>query len=160
MEQLCGDIGDIYLNADTNEKVYAKAGPEFRELQGMMIEIVKGLYGFSCSGERWHAHFSDTLRDLELSPTRFNKDIWIRLSEDTSHYEYLCTHVDDFMIVSTNAERVMESIQAVYTVKSVGPPKYYLGNDIKRTRKVDGQSDAWCIYKKYSSESKQCLDHY
>jgi hypothetical protein len=32
-------------------------------------------------------------------------------------------------------EKVMEQIQSVYTVKSVGPPDYYLGNDYKRDRK-------------------------
>jgi hypothetical protein len=36
----------------------------------------------------------------------------------------------------------MKQIEQVYTVKSIGPPDYYLGNDYKRTRRDDGASVA------------------
>ena len=48
------------------------------------------------------------------------------MSNDTSHYEYICTHSDDFMIVSKTPEVIMEGLKQVYTIKSEGPPEYYL----------------------------------
>jgi hypothetical protein len=36
------------------------------------------------------------------------------------------------MIVSKTSEKIMESIKATYSVKSVGPPDYYIGNDFKK----------------------------
>jgi hypothetical protein len=66
-------------------------------------------------------------------------------------YEYVCTHVDDFMIVSKNPEKVMNEIETVYSVKdsSKGPPDYYLGNDYKKDKR-----DRWCIgCKKYLTEA-------
>ena len=41
-----GDIGNAYLNAHTNEKVFIIAGPEFGpELAGKRLIIDKSLYG-------------------------------------------------------------------------------------------------------------------
>ena len=43
----------------------------------------------------------------------------------------------------------MKSIEAVYTVKSIGAPDYYLGNDYKKDKK-----GRWCIgCKKYLKEA-------
>jgi hypothetical protein len=96
LKPLCGDIGNAYVNAFTNEKVYAREGPEFGDLEGSIVIILKALYGLRSSSERWHAHFSDTLISLQFVPTRYDKDVWFRLSEDKLHYEYVCAHSDDF----------------------------------------------------------------
>ena len=74
--------------------------------------------------------------------SKFDNDVWIRLDDSKQHYEYVCTHVDDFMICSKNPERIMEDICSVYKVKesSKGEPSYYLGNDYKRDKK-----NRWCI---------------
>jgi hypothetical protein len=58
----------------------------------------------------------------------------MRLGSEESDYEYICTHVDDSMIVSRMPERIMEEIQRVFAVKWVGPPEYYFGNDYKQDK--------------------------
>ena len=132
LKQLCGDVSSAYVNAETSHKVYVRAaGPEFGEREGQMILIKKALYGLSASGADWHRHFSATLRSFGFEPTRFDKDVWIRLAKDCDHYEYICTHVDDFMIASKQPELVMELIKKEYQIKGEGPPDYYLGNAYK-----------------------------
>ena len=75
------------------------------------------------------------LRGLGFQPTRYDKDVWIKPSEDESTCEYLCTHVDDFMIVGKKPQITMDKLKKVYTIKSEGPPDYYyLGNDYKKNR--------------------------
>ena len=44
------NIGNAYLEAETQEKVYIIAGPEFGELEGHMLIIFKALYGLRTSG--------------------------------------------------------------------------------------------------------------
>ena len=157
LEQLCGDIGNAFPNAYTKEKVYIeKAGLEFGELAGKCIVIKKALYGLCSSAERFHAHLADTLRSFGFTQTRFDNDVWIRLDESGTQYEYICTHVDDFMICSRNAKRVMEEICSVYLVKdsSKGPPDYYLGNDYKKDKK-----GRWCVgCKTYLTEAVRRLE--
>jgi hypothetical protein len=45
-----GDILLAYLEAYTKEKVFIVAGPEFGELKGHTLIIVKALYGLRTSG--------------------------------------------------------------------------------------------------------------
>ena len=152
LDQLCGDIGNAFPNAYTNEKVYIpRAGPEFGEHEGCAILIHKAIYGLASSSERFHCHLADTLRSFGWKTTRFDNDVWIRLDESGKMYEYLCTHVDDFMIVSKDPKIAMAEIQSVYLVKdsSKGPPDYYLGNDYKKDKK-----GRWAIgCKKYLTEA-------
>ena len=65
-----------------------------------MIVIKRALYGLSASGADWYRHLSTTLRNIGLAPTRFDRDVWIKLAESGDHYEYICTYMDDFMIAS------------------------------------------------------------
>ena len=47
------DIGNAYLEAFTDEKLYIVAGPEFQELeQGYILILLKALYGLKSSGKR------------------------------------------------------------------------------------------------------------
>ena len=143
LTQLCGDIGNAFPNAFTKEKVFIpKAGIEFGEHVGKCIIIKRALYGLCSSAERFHAHLADILRSFGFQQTRFDSDVLIRLDKSGEHYEYICTHVDDFMICSKEPERIMEEIESVYMVKdsSKGPPSYYLGNDYKKDKK-----GRWCI---------------
>jgi len=121
-----------YANAESSQKAYVpKAGYEFGTRKGMTIVIIKALYVLSASGADWHRHFSNSLHSYGFEPTRYDKDVWIQLSEDKTHYEHICTYVDDFMIVSKQPEAIMELIKKEYGVKGEGPPLYYLGNDCK-----------------------------
>jgi len=55
LKQLCGDVSNAYVNAESSQKAYVpKAGYEFGSRKGMMIVIVKALYGLSASGADWH----------------------------------------------------------------------------------------------------------
>ncbi len=141
LKALCGDVGNAFVTAMTKEKVYCIAGLEFgAENKDKVIIIRKALYGLASSAACFHAHFGDTLRSFGFTPTRFDNDVWIRLSHDKKSYEYICSHVDDFCIFAKNPQPIMDQIKSIFTVKSEGPPEYYLGNDFRQDRK-----GRWCI---------------
>ena len=53
LEILCGDIGNAYVNAYTNKKVYFIAGDEFgKAMKGSIVIIVQALYGLRTYSER------------------------------------------------------------------------------------------------------------
>ena len=61
-----GDIGNAYLDANTEENIYTGAGTEF-EVVGIMaewtlLEVIKSFYGLPTYGNRWHAHLLHNLR--------------------------------------------------------------------------------------------------
>ena len=59
-------IGNAYLEAFTDEKLYIVAGPEFQELEGYILIFLKHLYGLKSSGKRWTKVIHGILRDMKF----------------------------------------------------------------------------------------------
>ena len=100
LETWGSDVGNAYFEALTKEKVFSIAGKEFGEVAGHILIIQKALYGLRSSGARWHARFSDCLRDIGFEPSEADPDVWMRPIEGT--YEYIAVYVDDLAIVARN----------------------------------------------------------
>ena len=73
------DVGNAYLEAPTQEKVYIVGGPEFRDRQGCSMIIKKALYGLRSSGLRWWDKCSDILEGMGFHSTKAENDIWLSL---------------------------------------------------------------------------------
>ena len=129
LRTLCGDIGNAFITAKCMEKIYARAGPEFGEREGAILIFRKALYGLRSSSRAFRAHFADFLRSMGFKASRYDRDVWLRERESLHGYDYICTHVDDFKIVARNPDRWSQLISKEFLLKSIGPPKYYLGND-------------------------------
>ena len=96
LKQLCGDVSNAYVNANTSHKVYVPvAEPKFGSRAGQMIVNKCALYGISASGDDWYWHYSTTLRLVGFAPTRFDRDFWIKLAESGDHYENICMYVEN-----------------------------------------------------------------
>ena len=122
------DIGNAYLEAYTNEKVYVIAGPEFGELEGHIFVIRKALYGLKTSSIRWHERFSQVLRSMKFVPSHAEPDIWMRDKGD--HYEYIATYVDDLTIASKNPQAIIDALEAKpnnFKLKGTGEIDVLLG---------------------------------
>ena len=65
---------------------------------------MKALYGLPTIGNRWHAHLSQTLREMGFKPTCFDLDVWIRGRD--GGYDYIGTHTDDVLVVAKYPARV------------------------------------------------------
>ena len=61
MEICCGDIGNAFITAKCMEKVYSKAGPEWKEREEAVMLFVKALYGLKSSLRAFRVHFADFL---------------------------------------------------------------------------------------------------
>jgi hypothetical protein len=124
------DIGNAFLYGKTKEKVYITAGPEFgSKLHGKNIVIDKSLYWLKISAARFHEHLSGSLLRLGFKKTKHDPDLW--MLNNSSHYEYLATYVDDILIWSKDPMVVIKALEKTYMLKSVGIPEYYLGGNVE-----------------------------
>ena len=139
LEVITGDIGNAFIQAHTKEKVYTRCGPEFGPRAGSIAIIVRALYGLTTSASRYRKLFADFLREMGFQPTRYDRDVWMRMRDTNDGYDYICTHVDDFKIVGKDPSIWMKRIEQTFLVKESGPRDYYLGNNYKYH---DGQ-DMW-----------------
>jgi hypothetical protein len=147
------DVGNAYLESETQEKVYVIAGPEFGNQEGHVFVIRKALYGLKSSGLRWHERFAAVLFEMGFIPSRAEPDIWLRPagsdqpevadprrinprvppppSDGPPHYEYIAVYVDDLTNASRNPKAITDTLQTVYGFKrkGTGPIEFLLGCD-------------------------------
>jgi len=125
-----GDIGTAYLHAKTNERVMISCGPEFEEQSGHFAVLEKAIYGLKTSAHAWAVHFGNTLLDMGFQRSIGDECVWMkRVSSDNEpiEYDYLLTHVDDFIVFSHNPAQYVEKLREHYSLKDVGAVDHYLG---------------------------------
>jgi hypothetical protein len=132
MSVAVGDISNAYLYADTAEKIYTTCGEEFHrsgliEEAGRTALVVKALYGLCGSGHQWWDMLSDTLRAMKFKRSRGDLDVWLRPNGDK--YDYVGTHTDDLLVVSTDVDQVFKELKKEYSFKTTEAPEYHLGID-------------------------------
>jgi len=130
------DVRNAYLEALTREKIYIVAGPEFGDLQGHILIVLKALYGLKLSGKMWHEKLADALRELHFSPSRADPDLWMRKSKDGLKYEYLAVYVDDIAMAVCDPQGLIKEFTDKFNFKfkGVGPITYHLGANYSRDK--------------------------
>ena len=132
LEAWTTDVGNAYLEAYTQEKLYIIAGPEFHDRCGHTLIISRALYGLKSSGLRWWERFSEVLLEMGFKPSKAEDDIWMK--DMGSHYEYIARYVDDLAIISKCPQDIIKTFIEKYNfkLKGSGPITYHLGSDFQR----------------------------
>ena len=128
------DVGNAYLEAYTDEKLCIIAGPEFKELQGHLLIMIKALYGTHSGGARWHDRLFDILQELKFKPSKADPDVWMRPEPGGTCYEYIAVYVDDLAIAAKDPQAFCNELKKRYNLKlkGVGPLEYHLGCTYKK----------------------------
>ena len=109
-----GDIGNAYLEAFTDEKLYIVAGPEFEELEGYILIFLKDLYELKCSGKRWVEVILSIVRDMKFSPSKADPFIWCRKAPNLRCYEYIAVYVDDLCVAAECPSAIIDIFKTKY----------------------------------------------
>ena len=142
--QLMGaDVGNAYLEALTNEKIYFIAGPEFAPfgLEGHSLVLVKALYGLRSSGLEWSRAMAQTLKAEGFKPSLADPDVWMRKHPAKDIWEYVCVYVDDLAIAMVDPRQFLDKLKTPidqggygYKLKADGPLSFHLGCDYARDK--------------------------
>ena len=127
-----GDISNAFIQADTHEKIYSVAGPEFGDREGSVVLIKKALYGLATSARRWSITLGDEIRTMGFHSCRADPDLWLKITDDGKKYEYIATYVDDIIIVAKDPMKYMNLLKSKFPIQNIEEmPEYYLGNNIE-----------------------------
>jgi hypothetical protein len=142
------DISNVYLEDFTMEQNYIIADPEFGQLEGHYLIIVKAIYGLSTSGLCWHERFADCLRNEGFSPCKAEPDIWMRLNGDL--YEYVAMYVDDLCLGMLHPKSFADTLQEKYNfkLKGTGPIDFHLGQSFSWNDDGEMEISAKCYIDK------------
>ena len=97
------DIGNVYCETHTSEKVYIIAGPEFGKKEGHTLIINKALYRLKSLGARWHKRLFDVLFKMGWKPCKADQDVWMK--ENDGLWENIAVYMDDLCIALKSPEK-------------------------------------------------------
>ena len=125
------DVGNAYLEVYTDEKLCTIAGPEFKELQGHPLIMIKALYKTHSLGARWHDRLFDILQELKFKSSKAD---WMRPEPGGTCYEYIAVYVDDLAIAAKDPQAFCNELKKGYNLKlkGVGSLEYHLGCTYKK----------------------------
>ena len=128
------DVGNAYLEAETQEKVYIVGGPEFRDRGDHVMIIRKALYGLRSSGLMWWDRCSEILTSMGFTGSMAEDDIWMK--KEGNHYAYVVRYVDDLAIALVDPEAMIQMSTSKHglKLKGTGPIGYHLGCDFFRDK--------------------------
>jgi len=148
LDVLAADVTNAYLNAPVKEKIWFVGGPECGEGHGKVCVLVRALYGLKSSGNAWRTFFAQTLEKMGFKSTQADRDVWIKESCDDgfAYYEMIFVYVDDILVLSRQAQGLIDEIQKLYELKGGGAeePTTYLGATIEKFINKDGK-ELWAM---------------
>jgi hypothetical protein len=149
------DIGNAYLEANTSEKVYIEAGPEFGDHEGHIliigrpcmdsIQVVQdGMTSLPTACVKW-----------DFFPCKAEPDIWMR--RNGNQYEYVAVYVDDLAIAMIDPEAFVKVLVDKYNfkLKGTGPISFHLGMDFE----CDEDGTLCIIPRKYIEKMISTYEH-
>ena len=126
------DVGNAYLQALTNKKLYIVGGHQFEELQGHVLVMHEALYGTRSGGACWHDKLF-VLHQMGFKPSMADLDIWMKSSKDGNHCECIAVYVDDLAICMKDPKSFCDTLKKCrLKLKGVRPISYHLGCEYAR----------------------------
>ena len=162
--EMC-DIGNAYLNAETRERVWFRAGSEWGSSRaGCQVMIVRALYGLKTSGAEWKKTFAEYIKHtLGYDPCIGADDnIYLRAEktgDGHEYYSYIVVYVDDVLCIHQHPDRVLSMINRDYRLKEPPePPSMYLGADISKYHIPGSPPGTYCWAMSADSHIQKALD--
>ena len=146
LDVFAADIWNAYLQALSSQKDYIICGPEFGVENIGRMALIHALYGGKAAGRDFRNHLCSCMEFLNFKSCLADPDVWMRpviKSNGNTYYEYILLYVDDALVVSENAESILQNeLRRYFPLKeeSIGPPTIYLGG---RVCKVQLENGVW-----------------
>ena len=87
-------VQNAYLNANPKERVWFRGGKYFFVFKGIVVVVIRDLYGMKCDGYACVSSLIKLMRGLGFNTCRNDRNMWMRVAVDTS---YLGSTTDDGM---------------------------------------------------------------
>ena len=113
LDVFTADIRNAYLQAPSSQKDYIICGPEFGVKNiGQTALIHCALYGGKAAGRDFRNHLHSCMEFLNFKSCLADPDVWMRpaiKSDGNTYYKYILIYVDDALVVSENAESILQN---------------------------------------------------
>ena len=107
------------------------------EQKGMVLEILKCLYGLAQFRQGWYNELHGTFRKLRFTCSKINRSVFIHHLTTEREDLVIAVATNDMAITSNSDQAVTwfkNEIKRVYEITNLGDLRWFLGMEIKRNR--------------------------
>src|SRR6266702_5797983 len=122
------DIKSAYLNGELKEDIHMKPPPGLDIPEGMVLKLVKAVYGTKQGGRVWYENIRDTLKMMGYKRTEADHAVFTRVKGDT--LSILALYVDDITMACKSIEVIKEDKEQLkkhYQMTDLGKIAWILG---------------------------------
>jgi len=132
------DVKSAYLNGELQEDIFMNAPAGFNVLEGMVLKLVKAVYGTKQGGRVWYEEIRNTLSTMGYQCTDADHTVFIHQSD--SPPSFIVLYIDDITMVAECLETITwdkEALSQKYQMSDLSELTWILGMHVTRER-VDG----------------------
>ena len=101
-----------------------------------VARLRRSLYGLKQAPRAWFENFRSTILALGFTQSPYDPSLFLKKTAQAT--TMLLVYVDDIIITGTHSNmihRLQSSLQAAFHMKDLGPLTYFLGLEVKQSRK-------------------------
>lgn len=131
------DVNTTFLHGDLKEEVYMQPPPGLHISDPSLVcRLDKFLYGLKQASRQWNAKLTEVL--LSSGYVQSRSDYSLFTKSVGSGFTAILVYVDDLVITRTNMNEIdhmKQLLDTKFSIKDLGPLKYFLGLEIARSQK-------------------------
>ncbi|CAL1375187.1 unnamed protein product [Linum trigynum] len=131
------DVNNAFLHGDLSEEVYMEIPQGFAKAgETRVCRLHKSLYGLKQASQNWYHKFSAALLSLGFVQSHADHSLFIR--KTSTSFVAALIYVDDVILTgddSTFIQAVKDFLHQQFTIKDLGPLKYFLGIEVARSKR-------------------------
>jgi Reverse transcriptase (RNA-dependent DNA polymerase) len=129
------DVKSAYLNGELKEDIFMEPPPGFDVPDGMVLKLVKAVYGTKQGGRVWYENIRSKLESMGYERTDADHAVFIRIRDSIP--SIIALYVDDITIASKSLELInqdKEALKQTYQITDLGEITWILGMHVTRDR--------------------------
>lgn len=103
----------------------------------MSVKLSKSLYGLKQAGRQWHKELSNALIAYGFQRLAHDNCLFLKDGVNSNVFLAIIIYVDDILICGPSEpeiRRFKDHLHSLYTIKDMGPGRFFLGVEITQTK--------------------------
>ncbi|KAK4387417.1 Retrovirus-related Pol polyprotein from transposon RE1 [Sesamum angolense] len=129
------DVNNAFLHGHLEEDVYMTPPEGYTKAQsGQVCKLKRSLYGLKQASRQWNLELTTKLLEFGFQQSSHDHCLFIKHSD--SSFLALLVYVDDILLTgssTTDIDVVKTYLDRLFTIKDLGPAKYFLGLQLARS---------------------------
>lgn len=131
------DVNNAFLHGSIDEDLYMMPPPGYHNTNSKLVcKLKRSLYGLKQASRQWNKEITHHLEGIGFLQSAHDHCLFTKSSD--AGFVALLVYVDDILITSNSLSLiniVKTSLHTVFTIKDLGPVRYFLGLEIHQTDK-------------------------